>query len=95
MQILPLFDRVLVKPTKPKTTTKSGLSLTTKDEGLYKSGIICATGEGIMEDYKQIKLQVNVGDHIIFDEYTTTKINYEDSEYYLIKQTDILAIIKE
>lgn len=95
MQIKPMFDRVLIKPSKPKTTTKSGICLTTKQENLYKSGIVVSVGNGIMDDSKTITMSVKVGDNVIFDEYTTTKINYDDNEYYLIKQTDILAKIEE
>lgn len=95
MQITPLFDRVLVKPIKPKTTTQSGLSLTTKEEANYKEGIVINIGDGIMDDNNKTIMVVKIGDHIIFDEYTTTKINLQDVEHYLIKQTDILATIKE
>ena len=95
MQIVPLFDRVLVKPIQPKTTTLSGLSITTKQDTSYKSGIVVAIGNGVMDNDSQVTMQVQVGDKIIFDEYTTTKINVQDVEHYLIKQTDILALIKE
>jgi chaperonin GroES len=95
MQITPLFDRVLIKPTKPKTTTQSGLSITTKEDTLYKSGIVVSVGNGIKDDSQKVEMQLCVGDQVIFDEYTATKINLQDIEHYLIKQTDILALIKE
>ena len=95
MQITPLFDRVLVKPIKAKTTTQSGLSITTKEEENYKEGIVVNIGDGIMENNNKTTMLIKIGDHIIFDEYTTTKINLQDAEHYLIKQTDILAIVKE
>ena len=95
MQIIPLFDRVLIKPQKPKTTTKSGLTLTTKEDTMYKSGIVLSTGDGNLDNNQKVDIKLKVGDNVIFDEYTATKITMEDSEYYLIKQIDILAIIKE
>lgn len=90
MQIKPLFDRVLVIPQKQKQTTKSGLTFTLQEESNFLIGKVIALGDGETENGK-IKMQVNIGDCVMFEDYSAIKIREENCTYYILKQNDILA----
>lgn len=45
-------------------------------------------------DGKEVKMEVKVGDQVIFSKYSGTEVKIEDTEYIIVKQSDILAIIQ-
>ena len=57
-----------------------------------KKGVVLKTGEGIFEDRNFVKMQVKENQIIYFEEHCAVKIELQGKEYYLIKQTDILAV---
>ncbi len=90
----PLGDRVIVKLAELEETTKSGLVLPSNAK--EKSGIaeIVAVGPGGNIDGKNIEMTVKVGDKVVYSKYAGTEIKYQDEEYTILKQTDILAIVE-
>ena len=47
-----------------------------------------------MVDGKEVKMEVKVGDQVIYSKYSGTEVKIEDEEYIIVKQSDILAIIQ-
>lgn len=94
MQIKPLFDRVLVEPKKRNQTTKTGITLTLQEEGNYSIAKVLEVGDGDGEKDK-IPMVVKQGDYVLFEDYSAVKIRLDDNTYYIVKQTDILAIVEE
>lgn len=92
MKIKPLFDRVIAKPLKEESITKSGISLSSSQETSVKKAKVICTGTGIFEDGVFVEMYVKKDDIIYFEEHTTAKLSIDNSEFILIKQTDILAI---
>jgi len=95
-EIIPLGDRVLIKPIKEETQTKTGIiipdSASQKKQG---QGKVFAVGKGKVDDSgKLIPVGVKVGDIVVFSEYAGEKVLVEDEEYYVIGEQNILAIIK-
>jgi chaperonin GroES len=90
----PLRDRVILKFVEEQETTKSGLVLPSNAK--EKSGIaeVIAVGPGVNEFNKEIVMTLKVGDKVICSKYLGTEIKYENQEYIILKQEDVLAIIE-
>lgn len=95
MQILPLADRVLVKPLEAEEKTKGGIILPDTAKEKPQEGKVVAVGKGkVSEDGKVLPLDVKVGDKILYGKYSGTEIKLNDEEHLIIREEDILAIIK-
>ena len=95
MAIQPLADRVLVKALEAEERTTGGLILPDTAKERPQKGEIIAVGTGkLFEDGTQKPLSVRVGDKVIFGKYAGTEIKVKDQEYLLLREEDILAIVK-
>ena len=92
--IKPLADRVLIKMEESKETTKSGIILSSASKEKPQIAEIIAVGPGGNIDGSKIEMYVDIGDKVIIDKYVGTEIKYEDKEFLIVKQSDILAIIE-
>ena len=89
MNVKPLSDRVLILPNPAEEKTAGGLIIpdTAKDTAL--AGKVIAVGPGTSE----IKMEVKVGDQVLYGKYAGQEINVDGTDYLIMKQQDILAII--
>ncbi|MBI4435873.1 MAG: co-chaperone GroES [Candidatus Omnitrophica bacterium] len=95
MAIQPLADRVLVKALESEEKTKGGIVLPDTAQEKPQKGEIVAVGSGkLLEDGTMKSLEVKVGDKIIFGKYAGTEIKVKDEEYLILREEDILAILK-
>ena len=94
MKIRPLGEMVVVKMTEAEETTKSGIVLPGTAKEKPQIAEIVAVGPGGIVDGKEIKMEVKVGDNVIFSKYAGTEVKLDDEEYIIVKQNDILAIIE-
>ena len=94
MQLVPLGDRVVLKQLEAEETTKSGMVLPGQSKEKPQQAEVIAVGTGGMVDGKEIKMEVKVGDQVIYSKYAGTDVKLEDEEYIVVKQNDILAIVK-
>ena len=94
MKIRPLFDRVVIKSCEVEETTKSGLILTGNAKEKPQMAEVIAVGPGGVVDGKEVKMEVKVGDQVIYSKYSGTEVKLDDEEYIIVKQSDILAIIQ-
>jgi len=90
----PLADRVLIKMVEVEETTKSGIILSSGAKEKPQIAEIIAVGPGIETDDKKVKMYVEKGQKVIINKYSGTEVKYEDQEYIIIKQDDILAIVE-
>ena len=95
MNIKPLGDRVVLKAAKAEETTKSGIILTSNSQEKPVYSEVVAVGPGTVEDGKEIKMQVKVGDKVIYSKYSGTEVKLDDVEYIIVKQADVLAVIED
>lgn len=91
--IKPLMDKVLIKMKEKEETTKSGIILTATKEKPQIAEVI-EVGPGRVIDGEKEEMYVKKGDKIIFNKYSGTEVKYEDEEYLIISQSDILAIVE-
>ncbi|MEW9123820.1 MAG: co-chaperone GroES [Thermotaleaceae bacterium] len=94
MNIKPLGDRVVIKKLEAEEKTKSGIVLPSQAKEQPQMAEIVAVGPGGVVDGKEIKMEVKVGDKVIFSKYAGTEIKYDAVEYTILRQNDILAIVE-
>ena len=94
MTIKPLADRVVIKMTEAEETTKSGLFLAGNAKEKPQVAEVVAVGPGARDDNgKLIPMEVKVGDKVITGKYSGTEVKMDGTEYTIVKQSDILAIV--
>ena len=93
--IKPLLDRVVLKAVENEETTKSGIVLAQTNKEKPQIAEVVAVGPGGMVDGKEVKMQLVVGDKVVYSKYAGTTLKYNDDEYIIVKQDDILAIIED
>lgn len=93
----PLSDRVIVKPLSASegTTTASGIIIPDTAKEKPEQGTVVAVGPGKYEDGTRIPPSVAVGDRVMFSKYGFDQVKIEGVEYYVIAESNILAIIKK
>ena len=90
MQLKPLGDRIVVKPATQEEVTKSGIVLPdTVDKEKKEQGEVIAIGTG----EKIVKLGLKLGDVVLFGKYSGDEVEVEDTEYKILKDEDVLAIL--
>jgi chaperonin GroES len=94
INLKPLADRVIIKPSEAEEKTKGGIILpdTAKEKPI--EGTIVAVGPGkISDDGKLVKPEVKVGDKVLYGKYSGTEVTVEGEEYLIMRESDIFAII--
>lgn len=94
MKLVPLFDRVVLKQLVAEETTAYGIVLPGQAKEKPSQAEVVAVGPGGVVDGKEIKMQVKVGDKVIYSKYAGTEVELDKEEYIVVKQNDILAVIE-
>ena len=94
MSLKPLGDRVVLKQLVAEETTKSGIVLPGQSKEKPQQAEVVAVGPGGVVDGKEVKMEVKVGDQVIYSKYSGTEVKLDDEEYIIVKQNDILAVIR-
>ena len=89
MKIRPLADRVLIEPAAAETKTASGIIIPDTAQEKPQKGKVVAVGPGTKDN----PITLKVGDNILYGKYSGTEINHEQSDYLIMRESDILAII--
>ncbi|MBQ2826503.1 MAG: co-chaperone GroES [Clostridia bacterium] len=94
MTIKPLADRVVVKSVEAEETTKTGIILPGSAQEKPQIAEVVAVGPGGNVDGKEVVMTVKVGDKVITGKYSGTEVKCDGTEYTIVKQSDILAIVE-
>lgn len=94
MKLVPLGDRVVLKQLVAEETTKSGIVLPGQAKEKPQQAEVVAVGPGGVVDGKEVTMQVKAGDKVIYSKYSGTEVKLADTEYIVVKQGDILAIVE-
>lgn len=95
MNLIPMQDRVIIKPAPPEEVTKGGIIIPDTAKEKPMQGEIVAVGSGkITDEGKTIPLQVKVGDKVLYGKYAGTEVTINGEEYLIMRESDIFAIIK-
>ena len=90
MKLVPLADRVVLKQLEAATKTKTGIILTSSAQEKPQEAEVVAVGPGT----EDVKMEVSVGQKVIYSKYAGTNVKMEEEEYIIVKQSDILAIVE-
>jgi chaperonin GroES len=94
MKIRPLGDRVVIKRLEAEETTKSGIVLPGAAKEKPQEAEVIAVGPGGFVDGKEVKMEVKVGDKVLFSKYSGNEVKLDGEEYTILKQDDILGIVE-
>ncbi|MFO7657742.1 MAG: co-chaperone GroES [Bacteroidales bacterium] len=89
VKIKPLADRVVIEPKEAEEKTASGLIIPDSAKEKPQKGKIVATGPGTKDE----KMEVKVGDVVLYGKYAGTEISIEGKDYLIMRQSDIFAIV--
>ncbi len=95
MKMKPLNDRVLLKRIEQKQQKKGGIIIPDSAKEKPMEGKVIAVGPGPVENGgKRIALEVKAGDRVLFSKYAGTEFKLEDVEHVILREDEILGIIK-
>lgn len=89
INIKPLADRVVIEPKAAEEKTASGIFIPDTAKEKPQRGIIVAVGSGT----KDVVMEVKAGDEVLYGKYAGTELNVDGTDYLIMKQSDILAIV--
>lgn len=94
MKIKPLGDRVVIKKLEAEDKTKSGIVLPGSAKEQPQMAEVLAVGPGGTVDGKEVKMELKVGDKVIFSKYSGTEVKLDDEEVTILRQSDVLAVVE-
>lgn len=95
MKIKPLGDRVVIERSQEKEVTKGGIVLPDTAKERPQEGKVVEVGEGRRtDDGKVIALTLKAGDTVLYGKYSGTEITVDDQEYLIMREDDVLAVLK-
>lgn len=96
MDIRPLGDRLVVKVVAEEEKTQGGIILPDTAKEKPQQAEVLAVGPGrVLDNGKRQAIEIKVGDHILFPKYSGTEIKVEGEEYLILRETDVLGIVKK
>jgi len=94
MNVKPLEDRVVIKSVEAKERTKGGIYLPDTAKEKPQEGEVMAVGPGKYSSSGELlKMNVKVGDRVIYGKYSGTEIVIDDVEYVIMRESDIYAVL--
>lgn len=93
MNLKPLGDTAILQKQKPQEKTTAGIIIPDSAKEAPQEAVVIAVGPGKLKDGQFHAVPVKAGDKVICAQYAGTKVTYEDQEYLVVNQDDILAIV--
>ncbi|KPK70511.1 molecular chaperone GroES [candidate division TA06 bacterium SM1_40] len=95
MKVKPLADRVLVKRIEEEETKKGGIIIPDTAKEKPQQGKVVEIGAGRLDEKgKRVPMEIKKGDRVLFGKYAGTEVTIDDEEYIIMREDDILGIIK-
>ena len=96
MAIQPLGDRILVKSLEGEDKSPGGIILPEMAKEKPQEGKVMAVGKGrLLEDGTVKPLEIKVGDTVLYAKYSGTEVNHGENEFLILREDDILAVLKD
>lgn len=92
--LLPLYDRVLVRPAKKDKTSASGLELVYRRDESPNTGVVVAVGPGRVVEGVRAPMSVAPGDEVIFEEARGRKISFAGEDLISMRDVDLAAVVE-
>ena len=95
MRLEPIGDYVLIKKDETKTMSEGGLEIPETAQEEESTGVVVEVGPGLLEDGQRASMQCEVGNHVLIHTYAGSPVTLDDVEYIIVRETDILGILRE
>jgi chaperonin GroES len=96
MNIRPLHDRVLVRRVEEAETVRGGIIIPDSAKEKPQQGEVVGVGDGkLLEDGSRAKIDVKVGDRILFAKYSGSEVKIEGNEYLVVREDEILGVLSK
>ena len=96
MKIRPLYDRVVVSRVAEEEKTKGGIIIPDSAKEKPVEGKVLAVGNGrILEDGSVRKLDIKVGDRVLFNKYGGTEVKIDGEELLILREDDVLGVVEK
>jgi chaperonin GroES len=94
MNLKPLGDRVVVKPSDKEEKTKSGILLPDTAKEKPQEGTVQAVGTGrVLDNGTKVPMELKVGDKILYAKYAGNEFKLDEVEYLIVSEKDVLAVV--
>ena len=94
LKVKPLSDRVVVEAVPAEDVSSGGIILPDTAQEKPQQGTVVAAGPGKVSDSgKSVAMEVNKGDKILYGKYSGTEFSFEGTEYLIMRESDILAVL--
>lgn len=94
MKLKPLGDRVVLQHKAAEGKTQSGIILPDSAKEKPQEAVVVAVGPGKGVGENKVEMQVKEGDKVIYSKYSGTEVKYNDEEYVIVSQNDIIAVVE-
>ena len=94
MKLKPLFDRIVIEAMDSDEKTKSGIVLPSAAQEKPQMAKVIAVGPGGVIDGKEVKMQLKVGDKILYAKYAGSEFKIDGKDLTILRQSDVLAIVE-
>jgi chaperonin GroES len=95
-RFIPLMDRVLVQKVKQEAKTASGIFLPDQAKQMINQATVISVGEGrLLKDGNRIACTVKPGDSVIVPEFGGMTLKFDDEEFQVFRDEDIVGVLKK
>ena len=93
MKIKPLHDRVLVRPLEEEQKSAGGIIIPDTAKEKPQQGEVMAVGPGRFEEGERVPMELTTGQTVLYGKYSGTEVTFDNEQYLILKESDVLAII--
>jgi len=95
-KLIPLGDRVVVRPKQKEEVTKSGIVLPDTAKEKPQEGEVISVGPGrVLDNGQRLAMELKVGQTVLYAKYAGTEFKLDDEEYLILRESDVLAVVSE
>lgn len=94
LNVKPLADRVVVEPAPAEEMSSGGIILPDTAQEKPQQGTVVAAGPGKVSDAgTTVTMEVKKGDKVLYGKYSGTEFSFEGTDYLIMRESDILAVL--
>ncbi len=93
VKVQPLSDRVVIRPLEETEQMRGKLYMPDTAKEKPQQGEIVAVGPGRFEKGERVPMELKVGQKVLYGKYTGTEVTLDDTEYLIVKESDVLAVV--
>jgi len=95
-KLVPLGDRVVLRPREQEEVTKSGIVLPDTAREKPQEAEVIAVGPGrVLDNGNRVSMELKVGQVVLYAKYAGTEFKLEDEEYLIVREPDVLAVVNQ